>query len=264
MKSTDAFAELGRIRFHETTFDNVLTQICVLARRTIPAATDVSVTLVGSGGAHTAAGTGGLALPLDRWQYEHGHGPSLAAAAANITVPVTDVAADSRWPDWADHAINAGAHSAVSIGLPLHESVTGALNVYSTEPEAFDEDAVVLAEIFAGYAAMAMAHTHRYAGGAGLARHMRHALDSRATIEQAKGIIMADRRCTVVEASEVLVKLSQYSGSTVADVAAALVNETAGDPDSRDAGRVTERRGPAGDDDTPTLLTDPAGKATGG
>ncbi|MEU4221890.1 GAF and ANTAR domain-containing protein [Actinoplanes sp. NPDC026623] len=254
MTSADAFAELGRTRFHETTFDHVVARICGLARRTIARATDVSVTLVGPGGAHTAASTGALAVALDQWQYEHGHGPGLAAAAASITISVTDVAADTRWPDWTDHAIDAGAHSALSIGLPVHEWVTGALNVYSTEPRAFDDHAVALAETFAGCAATAMADTHHYAGGADLARHMRDAMDSRATIEQAKGIIMADRHCTAVEASAVLAKLSQYSGSTIAAIAAAIVDQTAGD---RDAGRSgpdvvpPQRRGVAGGDRTP-------------
>jgi hypothetical protein len=256
MKSADAFAEFGRIRFHETTFDHVVTRICGLARRTIPGATDVSVTLVGPGGAHTAASTGALAVALDQWQYEHGHGPGLAAAAASITISVTDVAAETRWPDWTDHAIDARAHSAVSIGLPVREWVTGALNVYSAEPQAFDDHAVALAGIFAGYAATAMADTHDYAGGADLARHMRAAMDNRATIEQAKGIIMADRHCTAVEASAVLAKLSQYSGSTIAAMAAALVSQTAID---RNAGRSGDDRTPAAPGSPPTAGHSPPG-----
>lgn len=162
LEATDAFARLGRIRFSETPLDEALTQVADLARRTIPGAGDVSVTLVGMGGPRTVACTGELAQLLDQWQYEHGYGPCLAAAGANITVPVTDTAADSRWPDWADKAIDAGAHSALSVGLPLHRSFTGSLNVYSAEPEAFDADAVILAETFAGYAAVAMANAHRY------------------------------------------------------------------------------------------------------
>jgi GAF domain-containing protein len=223
MDSTDAFAELGRINFRETTFDNVLAQVAGLALRTIPDAAQVSVTLVGVGGAHTATYTGEQALRLDRWQYEYGHGPCLAAAAANITVPVTDMAGESRWPDWAEYAIRAGMHSAVSVGLPLCESVTGALNVYATDPHAFDGDAVILAQIFAGYAAVAMANTHLYGSRDGLAQHMRDAMDSRAIVERATGIIMADRRCASDEAFAILAKISTYAGRNVADVAVEIV-----------------------------------------
>ena len=235
MESTDAFAELGRIDFRHTTFDSVLARLTGLARRTIAGATDVSVTLVGAGGAHTAACTGERALVLDRWQYEHGHGPCLAAAAATITVPVIDVAGDSRWPDWAERAIGAGVHSAVSVGLPLHESVTGALNVYAGEPQALDDDAVILAEIFAGYAAMAMANTHLYGDHADLAHHMRDAMDARVVVERAIGMIMVDRRCTADDAFTVLVQIATYTDRAVAEIAAELVASTTGVPAPSDA-----------------------------
>jgi hypothetical protein len=52
---------------------------------------------------------------------------------------------------------------------------------------------------------------------------LREALSTRPTIDQAKGIIMADRRCTPDEAFAVLKKLSMDSNVRVADVAAALV-----------------------------------------
>jgi transcriptional regulator with GAF, ATPase, and Fis domain len=220
---TDAFADLGRIDFRETDVATALTKVADLARRSIPGADDVSVTLVDAGGAHTAAFTGQRALTVDEWQYQQGHGPCLAAAAANITVSVPDMAGDNRWPDWADRAIDAGVHSSVSIGLPLRESVSGALNVYAREPQALDEDAVILAQTFAGYAAVAMANAHLYDGPAALAGHTQ-AMDSRVVIERAKGMIMAERHCTAEEAFAVLMKLAEYSHRDLRDVAAVLAD----------------------------------------
>jgi AmiR/NasT family two-component response regulator len=52
---------------------------------------------------------------------------------------------------------------------------------------------------------------------------MRAAMLSRAVIEQAKGIIMGDRRCTAEEAFRVLTEVSQHGNRKVRDVAAALV-----------------------------------------
>nr|WP_296067516.1 GAF and ANTAR domain-containing protein [uncultured Actinoplanes sp.] len=222
----DAFAELGRIRFSETDFEGVLTLVAELAKRTIPAAGEVSVTLLGAGGAYTPACTGETALTLDNWQYEYGHGPCLTAAAAAITVTVADMADETRWPQWANRAVDAGVRSSLSIGLPLHESVTGALNVYATEPDAFDEDAVALGQAFGGYAAVAMANAHLYSTKADLAQHMQAAMASRAVIEQAKGIIMAERRCTPEEAFALLTKISQDTNRKVRDIAAALVART--------------------------------------
>jgi AmiR/NasT family two-component response regulator len=49
------------------------------------------------------------------------------------------------------------------------------------------------------------------------------AMESRAVIEQAKGIIMGERRCTADDAFALLTKVSQDSNRKVRDVAAALV-----------------------------------------
>jgi hypothetical protein len=115
-------------------------------------------------------------------------------------------------------------HSSLSIGLPLRESVSGALNVYAREPHAFDDDAVILAETFAGYAAVAMANAHLHDGPATLAGPGRSRMDNRAVLEQAKGIIMAERRCTADEAFTILAKLAEYSHREIHDVATALTD----------------------------------------
>jgi AmiR/NasT family two-component response regulator len=52
-------------------------------------------------------------------------------------------------------------------------------------------------------------------------------MDSRAVIEQAKGIIMAARRCTADEAFTILSKLSQDSNRKLRHVAASLVHQAA-------------------------------------
>jgi len=57
---------------------------------------------------------------------------------------------------------------------------------------------------------------------------LREALASRATIDQAKGLVMAERRCTPDEAFKYLVRLSNDTNVRVADVAAALVYRAQG------------------------------------
>ncbi|MEV4536516.1 GAF and ANTAR domain-containing protein [Asanoa sp. NPDC049518] len=228
LDATEAFGDLGRIKLSDTDLNGVLAKIAELARRTIPGAEDVSVTLVRGSGAHTAAFTGQLALTLDEWQYQQGAGPCLDAAAAATVVSVPDISTDERWPSWATAARGQGVYSSLSIGLPVQESVVGALNIYGTKPQAFDDDAIALAQAFAGYAAVAMANAHLYDTTASLAHHMQAAMESRAVIEQAKGIIMGARRCTAEEAFAILVKLSQDTNRKLRDVAITLVNKATG------------------------------------
>lgn len=223
MDTTDVIRELGRIDLGETPMDAVMARVAELARRTVPGAYEVSVTLVRDGGPRTVASTGEPAELIDRWQYESHQGPCLDAAADRTTVCVGDVAAERRWPGWSEHAGSVGVCSALSVGLPIRDRTIGAVNVYATSCRAFDDDAVLLAETFAGYAAVALANADLYHSAAALARQMQSAMDSRAVIEQAKGIIMSQRRCGPDEAFTILSKASQSANRKLRDVAAGLV-----------------------------------------
>ncbi|MEV4757053.1 GAF and ANTAR domain-containing protein [Micromonospora sp. NPDC049559] len=227
MDPVEAFAEIGRIKLGETSLEGVLDHVARLAKRTIPRTEEVSVTLVPASGAHTVAFTGQLALRLDEWQYAQGRGPCLDAARAGAVMDLPDLASEERWPEWAAHARAAGVGSSLSIGLPIQERVFGALNVYGREPGTFDEDAITLALTFAGYAAVAVANAHLYDTTVTLAQQMQAAMESRAVIEQAKGIIMGERHCTADEAFAILAKISQDANRKLRDVAEALVRRAA-------------------------------------
>ncbi|HEU5042726.1 MAG TPA: ANTAR domain-containing protein [Nocardioidaceae bacterium] len=60
---------------------------------------------------------------------------------------------------------------------------------------------------------------------------LREALKTRPVIEQAKGIIMADRKCCPDEAFRVLKRLSMDTNVRIADVASAVVYQRAGAPE---------------------------------
>jgi GAF domain-containing protein len=227
---TAAFAELRRIKLGETTLDQVLARVVELAKRTLPGAAEVSVTLVRGDEAHTAAHTGPLALNLDEAQYETGQGPALDAADSAATYSVPDLADEARWPGWVARAVEAGARSSLSVGLLVQQKVTGALNVYSADAKAFDDKAVRLAQTFAGYAAVALANAHLYDVTATLAEQLHAAVESRVVIEQAKGILMGQRGCTADEAFALLREFSLESKRKLRDVAVALVAEAPGQP----------------------------------
>ncbi|SCF05634.1 GAF domain-containing protein [Micromonospora coriariae] len=223
---TDAFAELGRLKLDENSLDDVLQRVAELAKRALPMPVEVSVTLVRGGTGHTAAFTDELARDLDERQYGHGRGPCLEAAASGDVLSVPDLTADERWPEWAERGRQAGVGSSVSIGLPIQEAVVGALNVYAGTPHAFDDDSVSILKTFGAYAAVALANAQLYDSTATLARQMQEAMASRAVIEQAKGIIMAERRCSPAEAFTILSKVSQDSNRKLRDMAQALVDRT--------------------------------------
>lgn len=231
--AADAFAELGRIKPGETNVDDVLQRVAELTKRVLPTPVEVSVTLVRDGTAHTAAFTDDLARDMDERQYTQGRGPCLDASTSGGVVSIPDLAAEDRWPDWAERGTKAGVGSSMSIGLPIQDAIVGALNVYARTPHALDDDDTLsVLQTFAAYAAVALANAHLYDSTATLARQMQEAMAGRAAIEQAKGIIMAERRCTPDEAFKILSKVSQDSNRKVRDVAQALVDRAAKAPEA--------------------------------
>jgi GAF domain-containing protein len=218
-----AAADLGTGR-------TALAEIAELARRTIPGAAEVSVMVLRDTGAHTAASTGQLARELDQWQYERGHGPCLDACRIHDVVAAPDLGLEARWPSWSVRAVQAGARSLLSIGLPGGDRATGALNVYATVTDAFDDDAITVAKVLADHAAVVRPDDRQLDAQTALARHLRAAVERRAVVERAKNIIMGDRRCTPNEASAILRRLSQHTHRRPSDIAAALVDRAAVPP----------------------------------
>ena len=224
-----ALAELGRMKLGEGDLRAVLGRVAELARQTLPGVAGASVTLVESDRAFTAAFAGQLALDLDETQYQDGFGPCLEIAQSAGTATIPDMAAETRWPAFTRRALATGVHSSLSVALPLQEAVLGALNIYSAQPAVFDQDAIELARTFAGYAAVVIANARLYHSTATLAEDMRRAMETRAVIEQAKGILVAQQHCTPEQAFELLTRLSQATHRKLRDCAADLVTSTAED-----------------------------------
>jgi ANTAR domain/GAF domain len=226
MEPGAAFAQLGLIKVRETSLPDVLRRVVDLAAWSVPGVAEASVTMVRGLTASTPACTGDLAAALDQSQYTLGHGPCLQAAATTTVESIGDMATESRWPDWTAGALRAGARSSLSIGLPAHAAVNAALNLYATEPAAFDVDAVVVAQAFAGFAGLAMTNDYLNDAQAAFSRYGEAVMDAEALLEQAKGVIIGERHCTAEEAFDVLTAMAQDTDRTVRAVARSLVKHT--------------------------------------
>jgi GAF domain-containing protein len=218
--------QLGLIKLGQTDLTGVLSRVAELTRQGLTGAMDVSITLVDGGEPRTAAYTGDTALELDELQYRRQAGPCLEASARQVTVHVPDTLHDPRWDGWPQQAATAGAGSIVSVALPILDDVDGALNIYGRASHAFDDAEVRSAQRFGEHAAVILANAHLYDRTASLAQQMQSAMEHRAVIEQAKGIVMAERRCSPEEAFAVLTKVSQDTNRKLRDLAAAIVART--------------------------------------
>jgi len=223
MDPASALGELARILLSEGSLESVLAMVAGLAMRTVPGAEEVSLTLVRNDRGVTAASTGKLGLLADEFQYNLDGGPCLDASRGNEVVVIDDMSTEGRWPDYCPLAFDVGASSSLSVPLPVQEQVLGALNIYSTVPRAFDARSVEVGTTFAAHAAIAVANADLYASTAERAEQLQAAMSSRAVIEQAKGVLMGQRRCTPSEAFDLLIVASQRENVKLRIVAERIV-----------------------------------------
>jgi len=186
-----------------------LRQMCRITVRALPPVDGATFTSFSERGPGAVAASDEWSQTLDELQYREHEGPCLDAARTGLVFRVRDLASDSRWPTYAPHAAEHGARSMVSLPLTVEGKILGALNIYSREPDAFSSEAVSVAEIIAAHASLAMhvataLHQHRTLG-----EGLREAMSSRAVIEQAKGILMAQRKATAEAAFDLLREASQ-------------------------------------------------------
>ena len=225
-----AFAELSKIMLGEQQLSQTLARVAELAKQTIAGAAEVSVTLLHDDKVASVVFTGSLAAQLDERQYETGFGPCVDAAVSGTTIAIEDTADSAAYPDFARVARRHGITHTLSTGLPVQRRTIGALNIYGTDEAAFDDTTRELATAFASYAAVALANADLYASTANLATNLQRALDSRAVIDQAKGILMRDHRISPDAAFDLLVQLSNAGNRKLREIAQDIVDDAQRDP----------------------------------
>jgi GAF domain-containing protein len=218
---------LSRVVLADRPLADVLTEIVEIAASGIPGAESTSITLIRGEVPFTAAHAGEMALVADEMQYEHGYGPCMDAARGGVVLRVDDMTTETRWPDYAAKVVQSGVRSSLSVPLPYQGSAVGALNVYSTRTGAFaTEEALTAGTEVAEIVAVAVVNADAHAQMVDQARNMRLAMESRAVIEQAKGVLMAQRHVDAEQAFDLLRDASQRYNRKLRDIAAGIVAST--------------------------------------
>ncbi len=230
----DAFAQLGRLSFEDSSMHDLLQRVAELSKQVIPGVAEASVSLIADDRPTTPAFTGQLAMDLDQSQYAHGYGPCLEAAVGQEIREITDAREETRWPGYIPVCVARGSLSSLSVPVPVRDNIQAALNLYGREAHAFDATSHATGREFASYAAVAVRNMHLYETTREWATNLDAAMRSRAVIEQAKGILMSQRRCDAAEAFSLLAEASQRSNRKLRDIAQSLVASVSGSPALRE------------------------------
>jgi GAF domain-containing protein len=224
-----AFTRLQSLTLNSPRVGQFLSELTALAPQVGGPPLSCGVTVRGEHDPYTVASSDDFANEVDEVQYNHGEGPCLESLRTGAVVYVQEMHTELRWPGYRDHATAAGVRSSLSLPLAVAGVVIGALNMYSTQPNAFDERLRQQLAMFAAQAAAALAMVLRQARQDQTATQLEQALASRTTIDQAMGILMAQQRCTADEAFALLRAHSQNSNRKIRDVAADLIHRVTGE-----------------------------------
>ena len=232
-----SLAALSRFFVGDGTLQETLDRVADLAQKAVPDAEMTGLTMLVEGRAKTAVFTHDDAPQVDAAQYETGVGPCLDAFRHQEVFRIDDTAKDERWAAFSEAAAAHGVRSVLSMPLVANHEGVGALNLYSRMPNAFSDADVQVASQFASQAAIVLANAQAYWDAHQLSQGLAEAMKSRATIEQAKGVLMGAQRCSADEAFQILVRASQRENRKLRDIAQQIVTTAAQARPS--AGRAT-------------------------
>jgi PAS domain S-box-containing protein len=220
----ESFAELIAMPVDDPSPAGVARQVVTVARRALPEAVDVTLT-VGDPRAPELLSSGSpLAQGADAAQLESGEGPCVDAFVTDQVVSSDDLRRDPRWPTLARHIARTEVNAAVGVPLHSEDGVLGVLNVYAVAGTRLDEPGVrTRAELFGRAAGTLIQDSRRVALLQQDARHLRAALVSRPEIDQAKGILMARFGYSADDAFRHLVAVSQKRNVKLREIAREVV-----------------------------------------
>ena len=224
-----SLTELQNLLLATSGVEDFLNEVVVLAARTVAGGLSCGITLEPNGHPVTVASSDTRAAQVDELQYEVEDGPCLRSMTSGTRVIVADTAGPERWSGFSARAAANGIRSTLSLPLTA-EGLIGALNLYAPVPEAFGDAEIRRGEIFAASASAALALASRQASATALTGQLREALASRAVIDQAIGIIMAQERCTSAKAFAILRNASQNRNVKLRDIASQIVTGVGGEP----------------------------------
>lgn len=215
-------ASLSRVVLVGRDLRDVLDEIVAGVRDVVPGTDACSLHLVRGDRVAVVASDGALATDADRLQHQHA-GPGLDAARSREVLLVEDTSTEQRWPDWCRGVDALGVAASLSIPLLFQDVVIGVLTTYAVQPRAYRDDAVALGGQVAAWVAVAVGNAEATARAVAELEQMRTAMRSRATIEQAKGILMERFKVSEQQAFTLLTNASQHTNTKLRLLADDLV-----------------------------------------
>ncbi len=222
---SQALAELGKLRFGEMRVEDAMHDIV----RSTHAIFDVD----GAGLmlADTEHQLRNVAVSDDRFrhledlQVEQGEGPCLAAFADKELIAAEDLTTDIRWPRFSRAAVQRGVRAVLASPLPYNQDAVGVVAVLSEDRHPWSPEGELALLAFTDLTALLIASMMQGQQQSELAAQLQGALNSRAVIEQAKGVLIGQQGLTPRQAYEQLRDQARAQRRKLVSVCAEVVRQ---------------------------------------
>jgi transcriptional regulator with GAF, ATPase, and Fis domain len=140
------------------------------------------------GALRVVAASSEAARLLELFQLQNDEGPCLDCFRAGQPVSATDLSTEAqRWPRFARVAQETGFAAVQALPMRLRDQVIGALNLFRATPGPFDPVGMRVGQAMADVATISLLQERNMRHTDALNEQLQTALNSRVTIEQAKG-----------------------------------------------------------------------------
>jgi GAF domain-containing protein len=219
----EAMAELGELRFGGVPVQDAMNQIVV----TTHAIFDVD----GAGlmladdeqRLRSVAVSDERFSRLEDMQIEHDEGPCVAAYGDKHLVCVEDLREDDRWPRFTEAALAGGVRAVLASPIPYNQEAIGVVAVISEDRRPWPPEAELALLAFTDLAALLIANMMRADQQSKLAVQLQGALDSRAVVEQAKGVLIGTAGVSARDAYEQIRERARRERRKLSTVAGDIV-----------------------------------------
>ena len=163
---------------------------------------------------------------IEELQVTHFEGPCIDAFESRQLVSADDLSTEKRWPLFTPDAVSRGVHAIMASPIPYDRAPVGVVAVVSDDRHPWTPEGELAIMAFTDLAALLIASMMQAAQQTETATQLQHALDSRAVIEQAKGVVMARDRIDARQAYEKLRAQARSQRRTLREVSADLVGRS--------------------------------------
>jgi GAF domain-containing protein len=232
----EALKALSQFLVADASIGDTLQRVAEITSDAVIPACFVGLSMLDDKGAPTTAiFTDPDSPEIDEAQYTSGRGPCLDAWRTKQVVRIDDLAEHVHdYPEFMEAATARGIRSTLSLPLVAGDRGTGAMNLYASTSHAFSAEDEAIGVELSTAASVVLANAVAYWGAYELSQHLNTAMQSRATIEQAKGILMAQSPGLDADAAfAILVKASQRENMKLREVAERIVSRRPQDSDAR-------------------------------